>query len=420
MRKKDVTLRINSKLWDEVQKKIEKDFGRKYSQTDCALIISLLALYKKNNKMHSIKNLYDIPFYSENIPDNCDYLEPENQIKKNICLYDGLIDKLKKMYCACNYSDAFTFALADFLCIPVEFYTDFITSLYSIIGSKNKKMQEATANAVENMQLKTENMVLIDGCCATGSLFFGLKTRNWKGIILNDMNPLRTNFLNVIKLEPLKLIKKLLQADLSFIKEPEFKNKNLSGFKAATDAYQIKRCHYTKVDCNIEIAYQMFLRQCIDKAMIEDSTKIFDRILRFLPAHLKLQHASITPNDCLEYLKNDFEKLVLLDVPYVGSEKECAIQGYQYDPFHKKVSGLLKQADFPFIYYCRSSAPKSDKSESTDKKERILKRKLGIHFYNKGFYFEKIHLEKDTELMISNRHYNNSQFQWINYRQDLR
>ena len=86
MRKKDVTLRINSKLWDEVQKKIEKDFGRKYSQTDCALIISLLALYKKNNKMHSIKNLYDIPFYSENIPDNCDYLEPENQIKNNICL----------------------------------------------------------------------------------------------------------------------------------------------------------------------------------------------------------------------------------------------------------------------------------------------------------------------------------------------
>lgn len=66
----------------EAQKKIEKDFGRKYSQTDCALIISLLALYKKYNKMHSINNLFDIPFYSENIPDDCDYLKPENQIKK--------------------------------------------------------------------------------------------------------------------------------------------------------------------------------------------------------------------------------------------------------------------------------------------------------------------------------------------------
>lgn len=66
----------------EAQKKIEKDFGRKYSQTDCALIISLLALYKKYNKMHSINNLFDIPFYSENIPDDCVYLKPENQIKK--------------------------------------------------------------------------------------------------------------------------------------------------------------------------------------------------------------------------------------------------------------------------------------------------------------------------------------------------
>lgn len=411
---------INIKLWEEAQKKIETDFGRKYCQTDCALIISLLALYKKNDGMHCIDNIYDIPYYSHNIPDNCDYLKPENYIKKTLSLYDGLMDKLKEMYSTCNHSNAFMFALADFLCIPIEFYTDCITSLYSIVGSKNKKMQQATANAVESMHPDSENMVLIDSCCATGALFFGLKTRKWKEIILNDLNPLRTNFLNVIKSEPLTLIKKLLQADLSFIKEPDLKNENLRLYKAATDAYQKNRCHYTKVDCNIDISYQMFLRQCIDKAMIEDSARIFERILRFLPAHLKLKNALITQTDCLQYLKNDCDKLVLLDVPYIGSEKECGVKGYKYSPFHEKVSYLLQQANFPFIYYCRSSAPKSDTSTPADKKERILKRKLGIYFHNKDFYFEKIQLEKDTELMISNRHYNNEQFQWTDYQQNIR
>jgi len=42
-------------------------------------------------------------------------------------------------------------------------------------------------------------------------------------MILNDLNPLRTNFLNVIKLEPLKLIKRILEADLSFIEQLDTK-----------------------------------------------------------------------------------------------------------------------------------------------------------------------------------------------------
>ena len=49
------------------------------------------------------------------------------------------------------------------------------------------------------MKLNTSEMTLIEGCCSTGSLFFGLDTYNWKGVTLNDMNPLRTNFLNVLK-----------------------------------------------------------------------------------------------------------------------------------------------------------------------------------------------------------------------------
>ena len=55
--------------------------------------------------------------------------------------------------------------------------------------------------------------------------------------------------------------------------------------------------------------------------MMERAGKIIERVFRFLPAHLKLQNSVITQQDCLGYLKNDdTEKLLLLDVPYIGSE----------------------------------------------------------------------------------------------------
>lgn len=66
-----------------------------------------------------------------------------------------------------------------------------------------------------------------------------------------------------------------------------------------------KRAKYHKIDCNIDIAYMMFIIQCIDKAMIERAGKIMERVFRFLPAHLKLQNVVITQQDCLSYLQND-------------------------------------------------------------------------------------------------------------------
>ena len=65
--------------------------------------------------------------------------------------------------------------------------------------------------------------------------------------------------------------------------------------------------------------------------MMERAGKIIERVFRFLPAHLKLQNSVITQQDCLGYLKNDdTEKLLLLDVPYIGSEHTCAVTGYKY------------------------------------------------------------------------------------------
>ena len=171
----------------------------------------------------------------------------------------------------------------------------------------------------------------------------------------------------------------------------------------------------------IDIAYEMFLLQCLSKKYPDNFDKILNRVLRFLPAHLKLQNATITQQDCLEYLKNnDTYKFVLLDVPYIGSEYTCAVKGYSYKPFHQKVAEFLYTANYSFLYYCRSTPPKSDTTFAKEQGEHIMKMKLAEYFMNKGYYFQKVHLKEDTELMISNQLYNSkNQFQWTSLDQSL-
>ena len=195
----------------------------------------------------------------------------------------------------------------------------------------------------------------------------------------------------------------------------------MSAYKKATSDYAKKRANYKKIDCNVEIAYQMFVLQCIDKAMIERAGKIMEKVFRFLPAHLKLRNAIIKQHDCLKYLNNDdADKLVLLDVPYIGSEKTCSVAGYKYQPFHKKVADYLQKAEYPFLYYCRSTPPKSNMPFNNADAEHIIKIKLAQYFMNKGYYFQKIHLDKDTELIVSNCQYNTeTQFQWTNMNENI-
>ena len=314
----------------------------------------LLALYKRKCKLRTTDNLY----LAVNHPDQ---LAPSAYQSMTIAVYDGLLDMLQEQHPDFTYNQLIESAIADYLFLPITFYTDCISPLYTIDGSKNHTMQVAAADAVDAMEIPYESFTLIDECCATGSLFWGLKTYPWKSVVLNDLNPLRTNFLNVLKKEPLKLIKKLLETNLLFIEQPETKNPKLSAFKKAINDYAEKCVNYHNVDCDIDIAYKMFITQCIDKAMIERAGKIMERIFRFLPAHLKLQNAFITQQDCLNSLKNDnTNKLVLLDVPYIGSEHTCAVTGYKYQPFHQKVVNFLHKAKYPFLYYCRSTPPKSD------------------------------------------------------------
>ena len=414
MVKKDIKIQINEILWEKALEKIESDFGKKYCKTDCILIIMLLALYKKKNKLHSTNNLY----LAVNHPDQ---LAPSAYKSMTIAVYDGLLDMLQEQHPDFTYSQIIEFAIADYLVLPTSFYTDYISPLYTIVGSKNHTMQVATADAVNAMKIPHESFTLIDGCCSTGSLILRLKTYPWKSVTLNDLNPLRTNFLKVLKKEPLRLIKHILETDLSFIEQPDTKNPILSAYKKATINYAEKRANYHKVDCDIDIAYQMFIVQCIDKAMVERAGKIMERVFRFLPAHLKLQNAVITQQDCLEYLKNDdTEKLLLLDVPYIGSEHTCAVTGYKYQPFHQKVAEYLQNAEYPFLYFCRSTPPKSDSTFNREDAEHIMKMKLGQYFMNKGYYLQKVRLDNDTELMVSNRHYAaDTQFQWTSFEQKI-
>ena len=399
MVKKDIKIRINTILWEMAQEKIKSDFERRYIKTDCLLIIMLLTLYKRKSRLRTSDNLY----LAIEQPDQ---LAPSAYKSMTIAVYDGLLDMLQELHPEFTYSQLIESAIAHYLVLPMTFYTDCISPLYTIVGSKNNKMQKATASAVDAMKLPHKSLTLIDGCCATGSLFFGLKTHPWKSVILNDLNPLRTNFLNVIKHEPLKLIKRILEADLSLIEQAKTKNPVLSAYKKATIGYAEKRAKYKRVDCNVEIAYQMFILQCIDKAMIERAGKIMVRVFRFLPAHLKLQNTVITQQDCLKYLNNDdADKLVLLDVPYIGSENTCSVAGYKYQPFHKKVAYCLQNAEYPFLYYCRSTPPKSNSIFNKADAEHIMKMKLSQHFMNKGYYFQKVCLDNDTELMVSNSQY---------------
>ena len=305
--------------------------------------------------------------------------------------------------------------MTDYIALPLNFYTDNISPVYTIVGSKNNTMQKATTSAVESTNLHHEQTTLVDACCATGSLYFGLNTYNWKSVILNDLNPLRTNMLNAIKQQPLKLIKSILSTPV--FSNKEYLSEYMTNAHSITKVYETKRMHYHKVDCNIDIATTTFIIQCISKQYPEDKDKLLTRITRIIPASIKLQNAIITQEDCLKYLDNDVNKFVLLDVPYIGSEYTCYARGYNYKRFHKTIAEKLYNANYPFLYYCRSTPPKANNPYNEQDAMHIQKMKLAEYFFNKGLYFEKVYLKEDTELIISNRQYLDNQFQWTDEEQ---
>ncbi len=421
MERTDAKLRLNKNLFEMAKKKMEemeemeeteKEFEWKLKDTDFLLAVMLLALNQKNQK--------DAVYSALNHPD-----ELGAYSTKTYAVYNGILTELKKQG-GRNSSDTINTALASFITAEIGDLLSHIKPVYTIVGYKNITMQESVAEAVKNMSLPTGETELIDACCGTGALFFGLSGDQWAGVVLNDLNPLRTNFLNVLLRHPFKLIKEILKTDFDIIKKPEERKKLLREIRQITNDFKEKRKNYHKVACDVAVAAQTFLLQCLDKQRIDTEQTILKRLANFIPAHWKLlkNHARITQEDCLTYLENTVprqKKLVLLDVPYIGTENTCGVPGYDYKKFHTKVAKYLTAANYPFLYFCRSSAPKSTAPDRKEVAEHIMKMKLGEHFLGKGLYFHKIHLEDTvTELIISNRNYCfKNQVLWENFSDDL-
>ena len=409
MTRKDIKINIRKKLWEKAIKRAKSEFQFVHTTTDALNTILLLGLYKSNAKKRT-DNLYLA--YSSIAEMQSDYHRAFT-----IEVIGELLDGLKSKHNDITYSQIVESTMTDYIALPLNFYTDNISPVYTIVGSKNNTMQKATTSAVESTNPHHEQTTLADACSATGSLYFGLNTYNWKSVILNDLNPLRTNMLNVIKHQPLKLIKSILSSPV--FSNKEYLSEYMTEAHSITKGYEVKRQHYHKIDCNIDIATMTFIFQCVSKQYPEDNNKILNRITRIIPASVKLQNTIITQEDCLKYLDNDVNKFVLLDVPYIGSEYTCYARGYKYKRFHKTIAEKLYNANYPFLYYCRSTPPKAYNPHNEQDAMHIQKMKLAEYFFNKRLYFEKVYLKEDTELIISNRHYSDFQFQWETINQEI-
>lgn len=62
-----------------------------------------------------------------------------------IAVVDGQLDMLQKQHPANTYRQLIKSVIADYLVLSMTFYTGCISPLYTITGSKNITMQEATA-----------------------------------------------------------------------------------------------------------------------------------------------------------------------------------------------------------------------------------------------------------------------------------
>ena len=85
---------------------------------------------------------------------------------------------LQEQYPAFSYSQLIESALTDYLVLPITFYTDCISPLYTFVGSKNHKMQVATADAVDAMEIPHVPLVPSTSYCRKL-----IKADNGKGLV---------------------------------------------------------------------------------------------------------------------------------------------------------------------------------------------------------------------------------------------
>ena len=64
------------------------------------------------------------------------------------------------------------------------------------------------------------------------------------------------------------------------------------------------------------------------------------------------------------------------------------------------LAGYLHNAQYPFLYYCRITLPKSDKALSPKDAEYVMKMKLEYYFSDLNCSRHAVTLKKDTELIF--------------------
>lgn len=456
MKKKDASITINNAIWKETTEKLQQLFGKKLKKTEVFQMTILLALFLLN------KNGKDLTKNAKEVYESL--LKPSDVVEEpptfTIAVFPELLEQLvdnwtkqiksKSFKNSLSRNDIVGFAFAIVATTDIDEYLEPLEALYKFTGYKNPEMQSATASAVSAMNLPTQDLTLVEVCCGSAALTLGLNPSRWKQIILNDMDPLKTNFLNVLINEPVKLIDAILEEGINYKKGNVHDKEIIDVFIEEIDAFAKKREKYNQVACDTKIAAHFFLCACTTRNFREKwltQKTILQRLLCFLPASLKLRysHAIVTQRDALDFLDNkctisiphdepiflDCNRFLLSDTPYPGSEKYSGLKNYKYERFHRKVAEKLTNADYPFLYFCRSTAPKGD-SRPIDVKNHSMKLLLAQLFFNKGFYHDKVHLtwnclpsedgsttESATELLISNQRYSNTQFLWNRDDQDL-
>ncbi len=322
-------------------------------------------------------------------------------------------------------------AIVDFLEKSCVDYANMAKPLYSFAGSKTLPMAKAHKHATNAISLNPHTE-LIEVCVGSGALFFATDTTNFTSCTVNDLTPSRVNFLSVVQVKPLELIYKLLDLSSNFkYFTPEEKTKLKTSSKSIVDAYDKKQRKYKKIKIDVDVAYALLVYETFNTPRPFDSSilkKITNFPFNILPMYFKLKDVAITKLDARHYLSNsNTNKFVCLDVPYITSTPATysGIKDFDYVTFHSEVSKALEVANYPFLYYCRStSSQKINSLVGTENGLDIMSKCLKPYFFNKGFFFDLVPLEVgngtehehvEMEVMISNRKYNDTQFQWDRY-----
>ena len=66
----------------------------------------------------------------------------------------------------------------------------------------------------------------------------------------------------------------------------------------------------------------------------------------------------------------------------------------------KKVDNYLHNAQYPFLYYCRITPPKSENILSSKDAEHVMKMKLEYYFSDLNCGRHTVNLRNDTELIL--------------------